>query len=113
VAAVVQACLPEGDGFRFLHTTPSVFTGNPFDPIERSGSERSDPTAASRDRDSAFEKSSNCVLPQIGRLDHQRCSLVQRRLREGLYLGNLLSIDFDGFFACSNVLLLADAIPAQ
>ena len=60
----------EGEGFRFLQTAPSPFTGNSIGLIERSTDDRSYRTPGARDLDWHFQKPSIDYLSNIGRLDH-------------------------------------------
>jgi 4-hydroxyphenylpyruvate dioxygenase-like putative hemolysin len=59
-----------GEGFRYLQTLPSAFTGNSIGLIEREGDRRSYRPRGATEMDWRFEKPSRDYLDRIGRLDH-------------------------------------------
>lgn len=59
-----------GEGFRFLQTAPSPFTGNSIGLIERSGGGSSYRRAGARDLDWRPDVSKPGYLANVGRLDH-------------------------------------------
>ena len=69
VAFMTEAPL-EGDGFRFLQTRPSPFTGNSIGLIERPNGDPTYRRPESRDLDWRFEKPSIDYIAHVGRLDH-------------------------------------------